>query len=144
MKMIIRKRPVKPKRKTFTLSLDAEDYTLSQIKFNIEYTLAEAGYSEEEIEENVGYDTIKMEMYGYEYERTVAAVINLPESNAEFQRRENTYRRQLKEYNEWKKDNKEEIEAELKRREDKKNKELQRQIEKEEARLAKLKSKLKV
>jgi hypothetical protein len=142
--MRIRKRPVKPKRKTFTLSLDAEDYTLSQIKFNIEYTLAEAGYSEEEIEENVGYDTIKMEMYGYEYERTVAAVINLPESNAEFQRRENTYRRQLKEYNEWKKDNKEEIEAELKRREDKKNKELQRQIEKEEARLAKLKSKLKV
>lgn len=71
----------------------------------------------------------------------IAIIGQYDESDEDFNRRMTNYKTRLKEYNIWYKSNKDKIEAELKRRADKKKKTKDNQIAKLEKQLKELKSK---
>lgn len=92
-----------------------------------------AGVTEE------SYDQFFLEDQGYDSSDFNVIGIR-KETDAEFKRRENAYKRALKSYNEWYEKNKDKIEAEIQSRERKAKEKKQAEVKRLEAKLKKLKN----
>lgn len=147
----IRKKPQRPKRKTITdsfwintclhgVSLDAIEFHLrQQVKVQIEQNvyyqkigLDLADYSNLRLKEDSDWDDYSLYVLG-----------DRQETDLEFNERLNAYKRNLKKYNKWYAENKNNIAAELDRREKEKENKKEREAEAKEKQIKKLEAELK-
>jgi hypothetical protein len=146
--MRIRNKPKKPTRKeihdTFwvyledRVAIDGVDGSLmNQVRTALnsdDYYYKKAGITEK------SYKQFYLEQDdGYDYTEWHVAGIR-DETDAEFKKRQNAYKKAIVKYNEWYEMNKEEIKSEIKRRKEAAEKKRQAEISRLQAKLKKLKS----
>lgn len=145
--MRLKVKPTKPKRKVHetTRARINDGDNLQAIIDNLRVELEDKGFTKEEIESlNIaekGYIDVE---YDYDYTDFYYEVAH-KECEASFNTRMNEYKTKLKAYNDWHKENKDEIEREIQRRKDEEAVRLRKkreQLEKERARIDKQLEKL--
>lgn len=145
--MRLKVKPTKPKRKVYetTRARINDGSNLQTIIDDLRVELEDKGFTKEEIESlNIaekGYIDVE---YDYDYTDFYYEVAH-KECEASFNTRMNEYKTKLKAYNDWHKENKDEIEREIQRRKDEEAVRLRKkreQLEKERARIDKQLEKL--